>query len=69
MKNEIPVLYTTKCPKCRVLETKLEEKCIEFAENSDIETMKNLGIDQVPVLYADGKYMEFKEAVQWVNSK
>lgn len=69
MTDKIPVLYSTGCPKCVILKTKLKENGIDFEENGDIETMKNLGIDQVPVLYVGDQRMEFKEAVQWVNGK
>ena len=69
MVDKTPVLYSTGCPKCNILRTKLEDKGIEYVENNDIETMKNLGIDQVPVLYVGDQRMEFSDAVKWVNSK
>lgn len=64
-----PILYSTSCPKCIVLERKLEENNIEFDICSDTDVMLNLGFDQVPVLKVDGKYLEFKEAVDWINSR
>ena len=62
------VLYSTGCPKCRVLKSKLEEKGIEFVENNSIEEMTELGITQVPVLSVAGVLLDFKKAVTWVNN-
>ena len=48
------ILYSTGCPKCKVLKSKLEEKNIEFVENNSVEEMTGLGITQVPVLFVGG---------------
>lgn len=61
------VLYSTGCPKCKVLTNKLNEKGIEFTENNSVEQMTTLGITQVPVLSVDGQLMQFADAVKWVN--
>lgn len=61
--------YSTHCPKCRVLETKLKQKNIEYEECNDIEEMLKLGIQEAPQLEVDGKLMTFSEAVKWVNEK
>ena len=62
------ILYSTGCPKCKVLKSKLEEKNIEFVENNSVEEMTGLGITQVPVLSVDGVLFDFKQAVTWVNN-
>lgn len=61
------ILYTTHCPKCLVLEKKLASKNIEFEEITDNELMLKKGFTMVPVLEADGKIMDFKEANTWIN--
>jgi glutaredoxin len=61
------ILYSTGCPKCKILKKKLEDKNIDYVENDDIETMISLGIEQVPVLSVDKKLFQFAEAVKWVN--
>ena len=61
------VLYSTGCPKCRVLMKKLENKNIEYKENNNIEEMESLGIQQVPVLVVDGEKMDFGKANDWIN--
>lgn len=63
------VLYTTNCPKCRVLEAKLHLQDIDFETNSDIEEMDRLGIMEAPMLKVDGKLMGFVEAVNWINGR
>lgn len=61
------ILYSTGCPKCKILKKKLDDKNIDYVENDDIETMISLGIEQVPVLSVDNKLFQFAEAVKWVN--
>lgn len=63
------VLYSTGCPKCRVLKKKLSDKGLTFKENSSVDDMEKLGITEVPVLSIDGKLLEFSAAIQWVNNQ
>lgn len=60
-------LYSTGCPKCKVLVTKLDSKNINYNVISDINVIISKGIDSVPVLEVDNKLMDFKTAVDWVN--
>lgn len=60
------ILYTTHCPKCRVLEKKMKEKNIEYKEVTDVDKMIDLGFDAVPILDVDGQIMEYKEAVKYL---
>lgn len=60
-------LYSTGCPKCKVLKKKLDEKGIKYTVNLSVEEMTALGITQVPVLCVNGKLLQFKQAVDWVN--
>lgn len=62
------ILYTTDCPKCNVLKSKLQKKNIEFTENNAVDEMLALGITQAPVLSVDGELLDFKSAVIWVNN-
>ena len=61
------VLYSTGCPKCKVLEAKMKSKGIGYIEINDIEVMESKGIMSLPMLEVDGKLMEFSEAIKWVN--
>lgn len=62
-------LYSTHCPRCRVLETKLTQKNIEFNIITDIEKMESLGIQSVPILEVDDKLLNFTDAIAWVNKQ
>ena len=46
-------LYTTHCPKCRVLEKKLAQKNVQYNEITDVSEMQKLGIKSAPVLEVD----------------
>ena len=62
-------MYTTHCPKCKVLYMKMMNKNIQFTEVEDIEEMKRLGLKSAPALDVDGKLMGFAEALQWVKEQ
>ena len=63
------ILYSTGCPKCRVLKTKLDKKNINYIENNDVEEMLELGFDFLPVLKVDNDIMNFTEANDWINKQ
>ena len=62
------VLYSTHCPRCNVLEKKLQQKKIDYKEINDTAIMEQKGYLSVPVLEVNGKSMNFKEAFNYVNS-
>lgn len=64
-----PILYTTECPKCKVLEAKLNSKNIQYTKSNDIKEMINLGYKTAPLLKIGDNIMEFTAAIQWVNSQ
>lgn len=61
-------LYTTHCPKCKVLESKLNSKNIAYDEITDVEEMTRLGFQAVPMLKVDDTVMDFMGANQWLNN-
>lgn len=61
-------LYTTHCPKCSVLEQKLNNKKVKYTEHTDIEEMAARGYFTVPVLVVNDEELSFADAVKWVNS-
>lgn len=63
------VLFSTGCPKCRVLKSKLEQKNISYVENNDVELMQEKGFITVPKLEVDGVVYDFKEAVEWIGEQ
>ena len=62
-------MYTTHCPKCKVLYMKMMNKNIQFTEVENLEEMKRLGLKSAPALDVDGKLMGFAEALQWVKEQ
>ena len=63
------ILYSTNCPKCKILEKKLTEQNIKFTKNNNVIEMSELGIDKVPVLSIDSKMLSFVEANKWINER
>ena len=62
------ILYSTGCPKCKVIMKKLEQANINYEVCSNSETMREKGIQSLPVLEVEGKMYNFKDAVDYINS-
>ena len=62
------VLYSTHCPKCKILEAKLKQKSIEYTEVNDVDLMLEKGFTTIPMLEEDGEVMDFKKANDWINN-
>jgi len=60
--------YSTHCPKCAVLEKKLQQNNISYEEINDVNVMTQKGYKSVPMLEVDGVSMDFNEAVKWINN-
>lgn len=63
------ILYTTSCPKCKILKTKLKEKGVDYQEVIDINIMKEKGFHSVPMLEVNGETMNFTQANTWINER
>jgi len=63
------ILYSTHCPRCKVLTSKLQQQGIEYEEINDIEVMKAKDFSEAPKLEVDGVVMDFKEAVAWLKEQ
>ena len=63
------ILYSTDCPRCKILKNKLKDKNISYIEKNSVDEMISLGITQVPVLSVDGQMYEFSQAVKWINER
>lgn len=62
-------LYSTGCPKCKVLTTKLDNKNIKYSVVSDVDIITAKDIFTVPVLEINGVIYNFKQAIDWVNKQ
>lgn len=62
------IIYSTSCPKCKILEKKLNDKGIQYTVENDVNKIMAHGIFAVPVLEMDdGTQLQFGDAVNWVN--
>lgn len=61
------ILYSTGCPKCKVLEAKLNVRKIKYQTVTDVDVMESKGFMSVPMFEVDGEIMNYKKAVDWVN--
>ena len=61
------ILYTTGCPRCHVLESKLLQKHLDYIRCEDVEEMERKGITSVPCLEIEKKIYEFGQAVKILN--
>lgn len=62
-------LIGTGCPRCKILESKLKSKNINFIDSDNIDEAIDNGFMSAPVLKVDNKYMDFGAAVKWVNNQ
>lgn len=65
-------LYSTGCPKCKVLKKKLEAANIDYIEVTDTDKIyqicKSTGLDSVPIIaIEDGHILDFNRAIAWVK--
>lgn len=63
------IFYSTHCPKCSVMEKKLQQKQIQYTEINDIEEMSKLGIQSAPSLSVDGQLLDFGAGIRWINEQ
>lgn len=68
IQDKVIILYSTGCPKCRVLESKLNAKSIQYIKNDNVDEMIAKGLTETPCLEVDGEMMTFAQAVSWVNN-
>ena len=65
--NEEIILYSINCPACIALEKKLIDKKIDFKLCTDVKEISSKSISVLPVLQVGQKFMNFREALQWVK--
>ena len=62
------VLYSTNCPRCKVLKMKMDQKNVEYTVCTDVDEMRKLGLLSAPYLGVDDKLYDFTQALQFVNN-
>jgi len=64
------ILHTTDCPKCRILEKKLDQNGIKYHKNDDIQAMIDAGFREAPLLQIDeDTFLTFPDAAKWINTR
>ena len=58
------ILYHTDCPKCKILQQKLDQKQIKYKSITNIEEIINLGYSSVPILQVNKTTYTFSEAIK-----
>ena len=61
------ILYSTGCPKCKILKEKLDSKSITYQVCDNAELMTQKGFRSVPMLEVDGVLMDFLQANNWIK--
>lgn len=61
------ILYTIDCPKCKVIETLLKKKGIQYESVRDVEQMVQKGFKDCPKLEVNGQLYGFTEAVKLIQ--
>ena len=60
--------YSTNCPRCHILQKKLDEKNIKYEIHTDVDEMLELGLVNAPaLLIEDGTLLDFGKAVKWIG--
>lgn len=62
-------LYTTHCPRCKVLKAKLDSENIDYEVVEGEEAIREKGFVTTPLLEVDDKVLTFAEAMKWVNTR
>lgn len=62
-------LFSTNCPRCKVLERKLTIAGLDYTVNTNIKEVIDAGFKSAPVLKVDDTYYTFKEGVDWINNE
>lgn len=61
------ILYTIDCPKCKILEKKLNMNNIQYDICKDTKLMKEKNIQKLQMLSINERLYSYKEAVDLIN--
>ncbi len=57
--------YSTNCPRCHVLQKKLDSKNIQYELHTDTQEMIDLGLVNAPALQLEeGQLLNFKQSIE-----
>ena len=57
--------YSTNCPRCHVLQKKMDNKNIQYEIHTDTQEMVELGLVNAPALLLEnGQLLDFKKSIE-----
>lgn len=62
-------LYSTGCPQCKVLKSKLDAAGIQYNTVSDQAIMVAMGFHSAPILQVDNATYKFTDAIKWIKER
>lgn len=66
-------LYSTNCPRCKVIEAKLKKTGVDFDIVTDVDKVvevgKKAGIMSAPILEKNGVYFDFVSAIKEIDNE
>ena len=62
------ILFSTGCPKCKVLKNMLDKNHIQYTVIDDVDVIIENGFSTVPILKISNHEMDFSQAIAWLNS-
>ena len=60
-------VYTTHCPRCKILEKTLVSRGVDYVAVEDVDIIMAKGFQMVPMMEVDGKVLDYKEAMFWIK--
>lgn len=62
-------VYSSGCPKCKILEKKLQQHNIEFETINDFDSDELIkrGFYSLPIADINGDLHTFQETIQWID--
>lgn len=63
------ILYTINCPICNRIKQMLDDKNIAYTLCTDETQMAQLGIEILPALSINGKLLQAKAAMEYINTR
>lgn len=62
------VLYSTGCPRCKILKKKLDDCGTKYTLVEDVELMISKRIMSAPMIEVNGETMDFAKAMMWIQN-
>lgn len=60
-------VYTTHCPRCKILEKTLASRGVDYTAVEDVDIIVAKGFQMVPMMEVEGRVLDFKEAMFWIK--